>query len=86
MRSVTELGPSLGCLVTAEGVESRDVADWLVDAGCDHAQGYLWLHPRPWTEVARVFGVTTDMTAASGAAGREIAPAQAGHESERAPI
>lgn len=30
-----------------EGVEWQDVADWLVDAGCDHAQGYLWLRPVP---------------------------------------
>lgn len=59
VRSVIDIGHSLGCLVTAEGVESQDVADALVDAGCDQAQGYLWLHPCPWTEVARAFGTTT---------------------------
>ncbi|MGV8968262.1 MAG: putative bifunctional diguanylate cyclase/phosphodiesterase [Cellulomonas sp.] len=53
VRSVVDLGHSLGCRVTAEGVESREVADWLVAAGCDHAQGYLWLRPAPWREVAR---------------------------------
>jgi diguanylate cyclase (GGDEF)-like protein len=58
-RSVIDLGHSLECLVTAEGVESQDVADWLVDAGCDHAQGYLWLRPSPWTDVARTFGATS---------------------------
>ena len=46
-------------LVTAEGVETQAVADWLVDAGCDHAQGYLWLRPSPWTERA-VAAVTAD--------------------------
>ena len=45
-------------------MEWQDVADWLVDAGCDHAQGYLWLRPRAWTEVAQVFGDTTAVAAA----------------------
>ncbi len=57
VRSVVDLGHSLGCRVTAEGVESREVADWLVAAGCDHGQGYLWLHPAPWPEVARALRV-----------------------------
>jgi diguanylate cyclase (GGDEF)-like protein len=60
--SVIGLGHSLRCLVTAVGVESQEVADALAEAGCDDAQGYLWLPPAPWTEVARVFG---DLTAAS---------------------
>lgn len=60
--SVIGLGHSLGCLVTAHGVESQEVADALEEAGCDDAQGYLWLHPGPWTEVARVFGPPTSTT------------------------
>ena len=66
-RSVIDLGHSLGCLVTAEGVESQDVADWLVEAGCDHGQGFLWLRPSPWTQVARAFGATPTTANASGA-------------------
>jgi diguanylate cyclase (GGDEF)-like protein len=65
VRSVIDLGHGLGCLVTAQGVDSQDVADALKDAGCDDAQGHLWLRPSPWTEVARVFGATgtpTDTT------------------------
>ncbi|GAA4350353.1 putative bifunctional diguanylate cyclase/phosphodiesterase [Angustibacter luteus] len=50
--SVIGLGHSLGCMVTAEGVETQDVADWLQDAGCDRAQGFLWMRPAPWTQVA----------------------------------
>ena len=41
VRSLIDLGHSLGCQVTAEGVEWQEVADWLVFAGCDQAQGYL---------------------------------------------
>ena len=65
VRSLIALGHSLGCSVTAEGVEWQDVADWLVDAGCDQAQGYLWLRPRTWTEVAQVFDATSATSATS---------------------
>ena len=83
VHSLIDLGHSLGCSVTAEGVEWQDVADWLVDAGCDHAQGYLWLRPRSWTEVAQVFDATTATTptTAYGAAATGSAPAQAGRMS-----
>jgi len=82
VRSVIDLGHSLGCVVTAEGVESQDVADALADAGCDQAQGYLWRRPCPWTEVAHAFGVTpahaastaTTTTAGSGSDATGSAP------------
>lgn len=38
------------------GVEWQEVSDWLLEAGCDHAQGHLWLRARAWIEVAEVFG------------------------------
>jgi len=82
VRSVIDLGHSLGCLVTAEGVESQDVADWLVDAGCDLAQGYLWSRPLPWVEVARSFGSTS--ATALRAAATKGAPTPTELESERA--
>ena len=56
VRSLIDLGSSLGCLVTAVGVEWQEVSDWLLDAGCDHGQGYLWLRARAWSEVSQVFG------------------------------
>ena len=63
VRSIIDLGHRLGCLVTGEGVELQDVADWLSDAGCDHGQGYLWLCPSPWTEVVHVPGASTASSA-----------------------
>lgn len=66
VRSVVDLGHNLGCRVTAEGVESQDVARWLVEAGCDHAQGYLWLRPAPWRDVAREVGISGQPAAAPG--------------------
>jgi diguanylate cyclase (GGDEF)-like protein len=59
VRSVIELAHRLGCVVTAEGVETQDVADWLVASSCDHAQGYLWLRPAPWTLIDDGVGTPT---------------------------
>ena len=89
VRSFIDLGHSLGCLVTAVGVESQDVADALLDAGCDQAQGYLWQRPCPWEEVARAFGTTTTTTSATAAnssssdsTATEIEPASVGPRSQ----
>jgi len=45
VRSVIELGHSLGFTVTAEGVETPDVLRGLVAADCDLIQGYLLGRP-----------------------------------------
>jgi len=60
LRSVIDLGHSLGFRITAVGVESKEVADVLIAARCDQAQGSLWLSPSPWTDVARLFGERTE--------------------------
>jgi diguanylate cyclase len=51
VRAVIALAHGLRCRVTAEGVETADIADWLAAAGCDEAQGYLWSRPVPWPQV-----------------------------------
>jgi diguanylate cyclase (GGDEF)-like protein len=45
VRSVIELGHSLGLTVTAEGVETEAILDELTAAGCDLVQGYLLSRP-----------------------------------------
>lgn len=45
VRSIVELGHSLGLIVVAEGVEEDAARDQLSDMGCDVAQGYLISRP-----------------------------------------
>jgi diguanylate cyclase (GGDEF)-like protein len=45
--AVAGLGKALGMPVTAEGVESAEVADALRALGCEHAQGFLFGRPTP---------------------------------------
>jgi EAL domain-containing protein (putative c-di-GMP-specific phosphodiesterase class I)/GGDEF domain-containing protein len=50
------LAHSLGCRVTAEGIESEAVLTWLMEQGCDVGQGYFMSRPlsaaafRQWAE------------------------------------
>ncbi len=50
VRSSIRLGHELGLQVVAEGVESFEQHDFLVEAGCQVAQGYLVSHPLPLAE------------------------------------
>ncbi len=47
VRSIVELGHSLGLEVLAEGIESLDVADDLRAMGCELGQGYLFSRALP---------------------------------------
>jgi diguanylate cyclase (GGDEF)-like protein len=51
VRSIIGLADGLGCRVTAEGVESPDIAAWLAAAGCQCAQGFLFSKPLPCEEL-----------------------------------
>lgn len=41
--------------VIAEGVETQDQADFLLDVGCIHAQGYYYARPMPVSDFEKLF-------------------------------
>jgi EAL domain-containing protein (putative c-di-GMP-specific phosphodiesterase class I) len=45
IKSIVDLAHNLDLEVTAEGVETRDALGYLVDLGCDKAQGYYIARP-----------------------------------------
>lgn len=47
VRSIIEMGHSLGFIVTAEGVEDHETLERLASLGCDYAQGYFISKPVP---------------------------------------
>jgi EAL domain-containing protein (putative c-di-GMP-specific phosphodiesterase class I)/FixJ family two-component response regulator len=52
IKSIIDLGHSLGLQVTAEGVEDLDTLNYLNTLGCDFAQGYFIARPM-WGEAVR---------------------------------
>ena len=55
LRSIVAMSHDLGLEVVAEGVEDEVTYQWLRDAGCDHAQGYLFAAPMPSWQVELMF-------------------------------
>ena len=51
VRAIVALAHTLGLQVVAEGVETQDIAEFAVDAGCDLLQGYLYGRPAPILQV-----------------------------------
>ena len=49
--AVIGLGHSLAMTITAEGIETPDIAARLVELGCDFGQGYLFARPVPAADV-----------------------------------
>ena len=45
IRSMNALGLEMGLSVIAEGVETREERDALIELGCDLLQGYLFARP-----------------------------------------
>lgn len=78
VRSIIDLGRSLGLRVVAEGVESEVVRDQLAEMGCDVVQGYLVARPMEparfevWLH-ARTVGPGLDPTGGVRAAGTRAA-------------
>jgi diguanylate cyclase (GGDEF)-like protein len=69
VRSVAQLGVSLGMATTAEGVETEDQLERVRAEGCTEIQGYYICPPSPAKEIARRFFAERSLAV----------PAKAGH-------
>jgi EAL domain-containing protein (putative c-di-GMP-specific phosphodiesterase class I) len=49
-RTIIKMAHELGKRSIAEGVETREQADFLIENGCDFVQGYFYSHPLPREE------------------------------------
>jgi EAL domain-containing protein (putative c-di-GMP-specific phosphodiesterase class I) len=50
VRTILSLAESLGLHVTAEGIETQELAHALQDLGCWQGQGYYFARPMPEAE------------------------------------
>jgi diguanylate cyclase (GGDEF)-like protein/PAS domain S-box-containing protein len=50
-QAVIALGHSLGLTVIAEGIETKEQAEFLFSSGCEEGQGYLYSRPVPVSEL-----------------------------------
>ena len=57
-RAVTTLGHSFGMEITAEGVETQEQLDFLLDIGCDEIQGYFFSRPLSGDDFAKFLGAS----------------------------
>ena len=52
VRAISSLGQTLGMVTTAEGVETKDQLDKMIEYDCAEVQGYLFSRPVPASQVA----------------------------------
>jgi EAL domain-containing protein (putative c-di-GMP-specific phosphodiesterase class I) len=50
VRSAFSMGLNLGLEVIAEGVETEEQFNFLIESGCEYFQGYLFSRPLPLAE------------------------------------
>ncbi|CAN5314547.1 EAL domain-containing protein [soil metagenome] len=66
VRAVIGLGHGLGVSIVAEGVETQEQLDFLVDEGCDSVQGFFIGRPAPIEHYATVLGAAPTAVSAAG--------------------
>ncbi|MEG2200539.1 MAG: EAL domain-containing protein [Anaerovorax sp.] len=47
IKNLLIMAKELSLVTVAEGVETKEQADFLIEAGCDIAQGYYYAKPMP---------------------------------------
>ena len=59
--TIIVMAHKLGLRVIAEGVETEQQRDWLKDAGCDYAQGFLYAQAVPPQEFSRLLAASGEL-------------------------
>ena len=59
--AIIAMGRSLSLTIVAQGVETREQADFLRDHACDEFQGFYFNAPVPPDEFARVLKAQADV-------------------------
>ena len=62
VRAILTLGHSLGLSVVAEGIESQEQYDFLLEEGCDEAQGFLMSKPISGEAFLALLNAETDFS------------------------
>jgi EAL domain-containing protein (putative c-di-GMP-specific phosphodiesterase class I) len=70
VRSIVDLGRSLGLEAVAEGVEQSDQAAALQDVGCDLGQGFHFARPMDADAIGDLLGITPQAEQGSQASGK----------------
>jgi EAL domain-containing protein (putative c-di-GMP-specific phosphodiesterase class I) len=58
VKTILNLGESLGLEVLAEGVETKEQHDFLIGQGCRQGQGYLYACPAPANKLTDILSRT----------------------------
>lgn len=54
VKAIIAVAHALSAVVVAEGVETKEQADFLVENGCDRLQGYYFYKPKPAKEIGEL--------------------------------
>ncbi|ALM89181.1 MULTISPECIES: bifunctional diguanylate cyclase/phosphodiesterase [Alteromonas] len=49
--TIVTLGNKLGLLTIAEGIETKEQAEYMIELGCNEAQGFFYAKPMPFSEL-----------------------------------
>lgn len=65
VKAITTLGNTLGLRIIAEGIESESQYEFLRSLKCEHAQGYFFYRPQPWSTIVSILQRSGEISSGS---------------------